>query len=78
MRSRDCALHELSTIVVCCASVELGQPGSFPIKMVVPTKNGTIKLTISYSALENNFLLSVNGMPATLMPRADENPAERK
>ena len=43
--------------------------------MPVPTRSGrTLKLVMSYSALEDNFVLTVDGLPAHLMPRtADQS-----
>ena len=41
--------------------------------LAVPTRAGdTLKLVFNYVELENNFVLTVNGMPACLIPKYTE------
>ena len=51
-----------------------GEKGLWPVLMALVTKNGTLKLSLTYSVLEDNFVLSVNGLSVRLLIEAGENP----
>ena len=46
--------------------------------LAVETKSGTKKFTMNWSDLEDNFTVSVEGMPVRLMPQYVENAVNGK
>ena len=56
----------------------MGEAKVFPIVVALETKNGTAKLVVSFSPLEQNFLLRVNNMPILLAPIAGDDLAQGK
>ena len=53
---------------------ELGLSGQWPIAIAITAKSGSVKLVVEFSEIEQNFPLSVNGMPFRLIPKATKNP----
>ena len=56
-------------LVVTVPGHQLGENG---VTLAVETKSGTRKVTMNWSDLEDNFTVSIDGMPVRLMPLYEE------